>query len=142
MFNDLFVIVYIPVIIWAILIVILFYFLARKYTFGDWTEENPNPYEGETLAMPRGVLRGILTLSILFLVLLLEVATIRIPNLEDLVNKLLVAFQMVIAFYFGSKVMHHLTSVDEKKSKELTEAIVTKEGQPSHDALSDESAAG
>ncbi|GAB4376153.1 MAG: hypothetical protein Kow0042_22140 [Calditrichia bacterium] len=123
MFDDTFVIVYIPVLLWIIGLVILFIFLALKYPFGKWTKENPNPYERETFAMPRGTFRGILTISLLFLVMLLEVVTLRLNNLEDMVDKLLVAFQMMLAFYFGSKVMHHVTKADERKSRELSKVV-------------------
>ena len=62
------------VIIWIIIIIGVFVFLLRKYTFGkEWTPEDPNPHINETLAMPRGIMRAVLTLSVLFIVLLLEV---------------------------------------------------------------------
>ncbi len=31
----------------------------------------------------------------------------------------MVAFQMMIAFYFGSKVMHHMASTDRKKTQAI-----------------------
>ncbi len=123
MFDDTFTIVYVPVLIWIVGLIIFFIFLALKYPFGNWSEENPNPYQNETLAMPRGTLRGILTLSLLFIVMLLEVVSIRIAQIEDIIDELLVAFQMMLAFYFGSKVMHHVTKADERKSRELTQAV-------------------
>jgi hypothetical protein len=127
---------YIPVIIWTIGIVILMFFLIKKYTFGkNWTKDNPNPYHGETFAMPRGVMRGILTLSLLFIVMLMEVVNLlpteiigeKIWGLEDKIAGLMTAFQMMLAFYFGSKVMHHLTSVDLKKSKEVDNSVIRKQ---------------
>ena len=142
MLSDTFKIVYIPVILWVIGIVVLFIFLVLKYPFGKWTKENPNPYLLETFAMPRGVLRGILTLSLLFIVMLLEVVSLRINNLEKIIEQLLVAFQMMLAFYFGSKVMHHVVKADERKSKELTKAIKDGEKQNGTDGFSDEDAMG
>ena len=98
--------------------------LLKKYTFGNWeSEENPkkNPYAGETFAMPRGVFRGIITLSLLFLVLLLEVANLQMHGLEEKIDKLLTAFEMMLAFYFGSKVMHHVTKADERKATGMSQ---------------------
>lgn len=85
-------------------------------------EETPNTSgafpEGlpETLGLPRGVMRGVLTLTLLFMVVLLEIFTIRFENFETRIGDFMVAFQMMLSFYFGSKVMHHLTSVDERKN--------------------------
>lgn len=107
--------------LWLVAISIMFYKLLRKYTFGDWTKECPNPYQGETFAMPRGVLRGTLSLSLLFIVLLMEVVTLQTDGLEGEISKLLEAFQMMLAFYFGSKVMHHVTKADERKAKAMAE---------------------
>ena len=82
--------------------------------------------------MPRGVFRGFLTLSLLFVVSLIEVANMTLPILDDSGAvllpetrhpELLVAFQMMLAFYFGSKVLHHVTSADERKSKEIATSI-------------------
>ena len=66
---------YVPILIWVGLLIIYFIFLAKKYTFGDWTKDNPNPYEGETLGLPKGTFRGILTLTIMFVAVLLEIFT-------------------------------------------------------------------
>ena len=119
------------IVIWIALVIILFIFLLRKYTLKEWSKENPNPYEGETLGLPRGLLRAVLTLSVLFIVMLLQVNSlffdpkdllvgneIFIP--EERFGQLMTAFQMIIAFYFGGKVMHHYVQaerrVEEKKS--------------------------
>ena len=122
-FKSIFVVVYVPVLLWLIGVIILFFYLLKKYTFGDWTEENSNPYQNETFGMPRGVMRGILTLSLLFVVVLLEVVALQETNVEKYIDELLVGFQMMLAFYFGSKVMHHVTKADERKSKEMSTAI-------------------
>lgn len=134
------------VIIWIILVIILVVYLLRKYTFSDqWTKENPNPYQAETLAMPRGVLRGILTLSVLFIVMLLEVNGLFFDPKDLLVGDqifipeqrfehILVAFQMIIAFYFGGKVMHHMTATQKhisikKAETELQTARAVNNGE-------------
>ncbi len=122
--NEIFIIVYLPILLWMLGVVILFIKLARKYTFGNWTADNPNPYMLETFAMPRGTMRGILTMSLLFIVMLLEtVNLVTKPGFEKAIEQLLTAFQMMLAFYFGSKVMHHVTKADERKTRAILEEI-------------------
>ena len=75
--------------------------------------------------MPRGVFRGFLTLSVLFLVMLLEVVNLLIEGLEEKIEQLLVLFQMIVAFYFGSKVMHHVTAADRDKEKARSQETQT-----------------
>ena len=112
--------------LWLIGISVLFIKLLKKYPFGkQWTEKNPNPYKNETFAMPRGIFRGILTLSLLFIVMLLEVVNLQMLGLEQKIDQLLVAFQMMLAFYFGSKVMHHVTSADRDKEKARSQETQT-----------------
>lgn len=105
--------------IWIFGMIIVFAVLLKKYTFGNWTKDNPNPYVTETFAMPRGVMRGMLTMSLLFIVILMEIVSLQVRGLEAKIDQLLVAFQMILAFYFGSKVMHHVTKADERKAREL-----------------------
>ncbi len=114
--------VYLPIALWMVLVLVFFIFLLKKYTFGTWTPENPNPFEGETFMMPRGVFRGILTLTLLFVVVIMELVNIRIIGMEEEFHEFMIAFQMMIAFYFGSKVMHHITSVEKSKTKYITDA--------------------
>jgi len=117
---------YIPVLVWMILLIVFFIVLLRKYTFRDWGEKE-NPYKGETFAMPRGVIRGTISISFLFFVLLFETLVLIIPELENNAEHLFRAFEMMIAFYFGSKVMHHLSATDKRKNKEITDTIKEKE---------------
>ena len=143
------------VIVWIILVIGLVYYLLRKYTFNDkWTEENPNPYRAETLGIPRGVLRGILTLSVLFIVMLLEVNGLFFDPKDLLVGDqifipeqrfehILVAFQMIIAFYFGGKVMHHMTDTQKRISIKKSEAELEQLRQQNQNTtFPDEGAAG
>ena len=114
---------------WTILVVVIFIILLFRYTLNKrFTKDNPNPYKKETFAMPRGVFRGFLALSLLFIVLLLELVTLkgRIITLgkdlyvpEDMYRQLMVAFQMVVAFYFGGKAIHHVTSADRDKTRAI-----------------------
>lgn len=121
-----FLLLYIPVLIWLIGLIIFFIYMLRKYTFGKWGNQT-NPYIHETLGMPRGVIRGTITLSLLFFVLLFETLSLISTGLEARSEHLFTAFELMIAFYFGSKVMHHLTSSDKKKNRDVAEVIKSRE---------------
>ena len=109
--------IYLPVMIWLVIVIILVGGLVIKYPFGKWTKENPNPYDGETLSLPRGVFRSLLTLTLLFVTVMFELSNLYAGHSsEQNFYEWIVAFQMMIAFYFGSKVMHHVTSADQKKA--------------------------
>ena len=108
--------VYFPIMLWLVLVLIFLILLFIRYTFGNWSPENPNPYEGETFGMPRGTFRGILTMTLLFVVVILELVNVRVVGFEQEIHELMIAFQMMIAFYFGAKVMHHITAADKKKA--------------------------
>ncbi len=113
---------YFPIAIWLLLVLTFFVILLKKYTFGYWTPEHPNPFEGETFGMPRGIFRGTLTLTLLFVVILIELVNVRIIGLEEEIRELMIAFQMMIAFYFGSKVMHHITATEKSKTKYIAQS--------------------
>lgn len=160
------------IIIWIALVIVFMAFLLKKYTFGDWDSDHKNPYEGETLGLPRGVFRGILTLSVLFVVLILQVSTLYVhpidfnilaglfknstlnsnQSLESILGKLLipeerfaqmmVAFQMVIAFYFGGKVMHHVTQAERRVSEKRSDEAVQTAKIASNKNPDDEEAVG
>lgn len=115
---------YLPLVIWLALVALLFFFLLKKYTLGDWTADSPNPYAKETLALPRGIFRGILTLTLLFGVIIFELASFQLNRPESFMSEFMVAFQMMIAFYFGSKVMHQAVSSDRKKSADKAQQSV------------------
>ncbi len=116
--------IYMPVMVWLVISTIFIVVMFKKYTFGDWTKENPNPNEGETFNMPRGTIRGILTMSLLFITVVIELANVRVIGLEEEFSEFLAAFQMMVAFYFGAKVMHHISSVDKSKTKAISEAAI------------------
>lgn len=137
------------VVAWMLGIVVVFAILLKKYTFGKWNPENPNPYVTETFGLPRGVFRGFLTLSLLFIVLLLEILNLQFPLIEqgkllltdcedcqtlfipeERYKELMVAFQMMLAFYFGSKVMHHVTKADQRKSDKIAETVALAQTGP------------
>jgi len=132
--------VYLPISIWLLVVLTFFILLMKKYTFGNWSEENPNPYAGETFDMPRGIFRGTLTLTILFVTIILELVNVRITGFEEEIHEFMVAFQMMLAFYFGSKVMHHMTSTDRKKTEFMTAGPAIQAN--SEDGFGDDVAAG
>jgi amino acid permease len=134
--------VFAPIGIWLLIVLAFFIMLLKKYTFGNWTAENKNPYDGETFNMPRGVFRGIITLSLLFVVVIFELVTVRIVGFEDQFHELMVAFQMMVAFYFGSKVMHHMTSTDRQKTETIAQNASSLMQSPQTDEFGDDSAAG
>ena len=99
--------------------------LINNYTLKDWGNKT-NPYEKETLGLPRGTLRGILTLTLLIVVVILVCTSMVVKPLRGGFESLVDAFQVMLAFYFGSKVMHHVTRSDKKKTEKKTEADALK----------------
>lgn len=128
MFSDSFNIVthvYVPLGIWLLAIIALLVFLIFKYPFGrKWTKDNPNPFESETLAIPRGTFRGILTLTLVFGAVLFEISNLATGNDESNIYEFMTAFKMMIAFYFGSKVAHHVSAVEKHKTKIKADAMI------------------
>jgi len=84
--------------------------------------------------MPRGTIRGILTMSLLFITVVIELANVRIVGLESEFSDFLAAFQMMVAFYFGAKVMHHINSVDKTKTKAIADAAAAIESSQKNGA--------
>ncbi len=144
--KSLFTHAYDIMLVWMIFMVLLFIALLIRFTFGvGFTRENPNPHINETFAMPRGVFRGFITLTLLFLVTLIEVINLNIPLLDgngrliaqyvgdtlyfpaDRHHDLMVAFQMMLAFYFGSKVMNHVIASDKEKTKIIADKLPSAE---------------
>lgn len=135
--------VFIPIGVWLLIVLAFFILLLKKYTFGSWTEEKPNPYAGETFDMPRGVFRGTLTLTLVYVTVILELVNVRIIGFESEIHEFMVGFQMMIAFYFGSKVMHHLASTDRQKTEAIAENTpFLQSSQVQATDFDDESAAG
>jgi len=133
---------YAPVLIWLVLIIFLFRHLLRRFTFGKW-EKRENPHKNETFGMPRGVFRGTITVSLLIFVLLYETLSLISPDLEARSEHLFTAFELMIAFYFGSKVMHHLSSTDKKKNRDVADVIrAREENRGNKPTVADEEAVG
>jgi len=136
--------VLIPIFLWLGIVLAFLILLFVKFTFSNrWTKENPNPYQTETFGMPRGTFRGILTMSLLYVVIVLELVNVRIIGFEQEIKEFMIAFQMMIAFYFGSKVMHHVTSSDQKKVTGVSGTTsTTSSTETATDVSSDEEAVG
>ncbi len=123
---DFFWYVFLPIGIWLLGIIILMTTLIVKFTFGKWTKEEQNPFQKETLGVPRGVMRGILTLTLVYVVVLFETYNLNSSIPETGYIEFLMAFKMMIAFYFGSKVAHHVATTEHKKAKLAGEPQDTK----------------
>ena len=65
-------------------------------------EPEENPYKTDSFGLPPNTIRGIIALTALFLFILMEGINFfsSIP-IEDNFSELILALQMVIAFYFG-----------------------------------------
>lgn len=108
------------IVLWIVSLAIMFYKLMIRYPLATTWREDENPYKSETLGMPPGVIRSILTLSLLFAVLLLEAVNIIFPGTEEKAPELMTAFQMALAFYFGSRVMNTVSDAEVKKTQAAT----------------------
>ena len=104
------------------LMLFFLYKLARTFTFGNWTATNPNPYKDETLGMPKGTLRGIITITLLYFTVLIELHVLHNPLIEMWTDKYITSFQMVLAFYFGSQVMSGMSKAGSKTNAGASES--------------------
>ena len=141
-------IVIVAILAWFALIAFVFALLLVKFTLN---RDKPNPHAGETFAMPPGVFRGILTLSVLFVVLLLEGANIGLlredaaqwETFQKAIQPLVIGFQMILSFYFGGKIVGQLANADRDKSKNRVEAVkAMAESTPKTGITSDTNAVG
>lgn len=117
---------------WLVAISIYLSRLLKNYTLKDWGDKE-NPYKFETLGLPRGTLRGVLTLTLLIVVVILVCTSMLVKPMRGCFDSLIDAFQVMLAFYFGSKVMHHVTSSDKKKAENKNQAK-TEQAKVSADA--------
>ena len=99
--------------LWLIACIRRLNLLMQKYTF----DKENNPYKHETLGLPPGTLRGILTLTILLVVVILVCLSMVIRQLEGTYDQLLTAFELMIGFYFGSKIMSNVAKADVQKTE-------------------------
>lgn len=103
-------------IIWLFTVIIFLYYMILKYQPLDHED---SPYLHETLGLPPGLFRAVLTITLLFAVVLLEgYALTNIQEhvrIKEILDPLLTAFQLMIAFYFGTK-MAGIVAGDKGKS--------------------------
>jgi Trk-type K+ transport system membrane component len=111
--------VFLPLMIWLGLVIIFLLFLLLRFPFaGRKTSRSYiNPYKTETMGIPRGVIRGILALTVLVAVVILQIYAIRFFESDTKISSFLTAFEVVLGFYFGAKVVHHIASTDKNKVK-------------------------
>jgi len=93
-------------IVWFLGIILFLIYMVFKH---DPVKNPDSPYIEQTLSLPPGVFRGILTITLLLAVVLLEgYALTNIDNYQEIqkvLDPLLTAFQLMIAFYFGTKMV-------------------------------------
>jgi|GEM_PF-2250093 len=124
-----------PLAVWMLFLMIVFWKIIKGYTLNNWSQEEPNPFQKETLALPRGTIRGVLTLTILATVILLQIYAVNNMESMDKISAIINAFELMLAFYFGSKVMHHLTAADKNKTKAVAGAQKKEEEFNDPDAI-------
>lgn len=103
-------------VIWFLGIIIYMIYLVLKYD----PFKNPNsPYIKETMGLPPGVFRAIITITLLFAIVLLEGYALTNMEQHDKIQKvldpLITAFQLMIAFYFGTKMVDMISGKDKEQ---------------------------
>lgn len=118
--------VFLPMMIWLILMLAFIWLLAKRFPLGsfDTPGYGENPYKTETMGLPRGLIRGMLTLTILIGTILFQIYALRFLESAEKITPFMTAFEIMLGFYFGSKVVHHLASVDKNKVKAAAKASV------------------
>lgn len=111
--------VFLPLLIWIILVIVFLWLLVKKYPLGIYSRKSnlENPYKLETMGIPRGVIRGILALTVLVAVVLFQIYALRFLESDEKISSFISAFEIVLGFYFGAKVVHHITASDKNKIK-------------------------
>jgi hypothetical protein len=93
-------------IVWFLGIIVFLIYMVFKY---DPIKNPDSPYVEQTLSLPPGVFRGILTITLLLAVVLLEGYALtnmdKYQEIQKVLEPLLTAFQLMIAFYFGTKMV-------------------------------------
>lgn len=99
--------------IWVLLILIYFCIMLRNYTLKDWGI-NLNPYKHETLGIPKGTIRTILALSMLFMFILTHIYSITFEGIEtEAIDN---ATYLVLGFYFSDRVIEKITNGKKKEN--------------------------
>ena len=75
-----------------------------------------NPYHSDSFGLPPGTVRGTLALTCLVLFVVVEAVNVFAPaSLEHRFDELVTAFQMVLAFYFGTRAVEMLTAKGQQR---------------------------
>jgi H+/gluconate symporter-like permease len=114
--------VYIPLMIWFIVMLIFLAILIKKFPLRKWEKGEDNPYKTETMGIPRGTIRGIISITLLIGAVLLQIYALMYLENDEKISGFMNAFEIMLAFYFGSKVLHHVASVDKNKTKAIADA--------------------
>ncbi len=99
---------------WMIVVVYWLNSMFKKYTLNT---EYDNPFRNETLGLPNGTMRSILTLTILFVVVILVCLSMLVQQLQGSYENMMTAFEVMLAFYFGGKIMEQVSTSDKEKAK-------------------------
>jgi len=105
-------------IIWFIGIIFFLVYMILKY---DPLKNQDSPYINETLSLPPGLFRVVLTITLLFAVILLEGYALtnidKMKEIQQILEPLLTAFQLMIAFYFGTKMVGMVSGKGETEAR-------------------------
>lgn len=96
--------------VWMIFILIYFWVMLAKYPLRNWGHDH-NPYEDETLGIPKGTIRTILALSMLFMFILGHGYALAFESIDT--TSIDQATFMVLAFYFSDRTVRAI--IDGKK---------------------------
>ena len=94
---------------------------------GELTAPAGNPYAGESFGLPPGAVRGMLALTALVMFLVVEVINVFRPDTEKRFDQLITAFMMVLAFYFGARVVGALQSRPDEQPARAEQSSKTEQ---------------
>ncbi|MCI0495263.1 hypothetical protein L0Z72_09680 [candidate division KSB1 bacterium] len=101
-------------VIWFLGIIFYMIYMVLKY---DPFKNPDSPYIKETMGLPPGVFRAIITLTLLFAIVLLEGYALTNMDQHEQIQKVLdplnTGFQLMIAFYFGTKMVDMISGKDK-----------------------------
>jgi len=98
--------------VWICICIYFIDHLVRKFTF----HPESNPYEKESLGIPHGTLRGMITLTLLIVVVVMVSMSLMIRDFQHTYDSLVDAFQLMISFYFGGKILDRVNKADKEKA--------------------------
>lgn len=109
---------------WLLAVGFFLVVLAKKYPLNSWSRDEPNPFQDETLSMPRGTIRAIIAISVLVISVSLEILGVIFEKIPKERIYLVETLQIIVAFYFGSKVLNHVTASEERTARDRARALV------------------